>query len=180
MMRALLHWIVKRLPAPRVIFDRSGVSPYLSRYYILGRPKSRDGGAAFDETGQPSRHVVWPTSKIGVYLHKFHRGDEDSELHSHPWAWSVSFILSGGYREERRVGTWAGDGVVVREMRPWRVNIIRGSDFHRVDLYEDEAWSLFIAGPKASSWSFWDRVTGELTPWREFITRKRGPGWVES
>lgn len=156
MMRSLLHRLVRRMPDPRVIFDRDGVSPYLSRWYL----KQHDRGRG-----------------IARFLHCFHRGDDDLELHNHPWEWSVAFILSGGYREERRVG----DDVIVRELRPGSINIIRADDFHRVDLYSDESWSLFIAGPQTGrGWGFWNRETGEFTPWREFITRKRGPGWRES
>ena len=158
MMRAILHWLVTKLPEPRVIYDREGGSPYLSRWYL--RQHTRGEGVA-------------------VFLHRFHRGDDDVELHNHPWEWSVALILSGGYREERRVGT--SDHVIVRELRPGRLNVIRGTDFHRVDLYEGDAWSLFLAGPHTGiGWGFWNRLTREFTPWREFITRKRGPGWVES
>ena len=161
MMRAFLHWLVQHLPEPRVIQDRDGKSPYLSRWYLLQHPGRDSGGG------------------VALFLHRFHRGDDDMELHSHPWVWSVSLILSGGYREERRIGS---DHVTVRELRPGRINVIRGTDFHRVDLYDEgEAWSLFLAGPHMGiGWGFWNRVTREFTPWREFITHKRGPGWKES
>ncbi len=57
------------------------------------------------------------------------------------------------------------------------VNVIEPDTFHRVDLLSNDAWSLCITGPKVAradgeaSWSFWDRDTGALTPWREFVTR---------
>ena len=47
--------------------------------------------------------------------------------------------------------------------------------FHRVDLLEDDAWSLFLVGPKTKSWGFWDRVTGQYTEWREFLRRRQTP-----
>ena len=158
MIRPLLHRLVRHLPEPRVIYDRAGLSPYLSRWYLRRHPRE-DG--------------------VAVFLHCFHRGDDDAELHDHPWRWSFALILSGGYREERRIGT--SEHVRVRLVRPGTINVIRGDDYHRVDLLSDEAWSLFVAGPQTGkTWSFWDRVTGAVTPWREFITRKRGPGWKES
>ena len=46
-----------------------------------------------------------------IYLHEFHRGDEDAELHSHPWD-AVSFVIHDGHREERLVD----DRVVVRAL----------------------------------------------------------------
>lgn len=164
LMRAILYWVVESLPEPRIIYDRSGTSPYLSRWY-LWRHNSGEG--------------------LAVFLHKFHRGDDDLDLHNHPWSWSLAIILSGGYREERRV--WAHaytemfDQVRTRTLRPGMVNFIRGTDFHRVELLSDEAWSLFIAGPHTGEgWGFWNRLTNQFLPWREFITRKRGAGWVES
>ena len=65
--------------------------------------------------------------------------------------------------------------VYVRTVRPWTLNIIRGEDYHRVDLIENDAWSIFFAGPRhGADWNFWNRYTSETTPWREFIARKRG------
>lgn len=192
MIRRLLHWFASRHPASRIIQDREGKDPYLSRWYL--REHRRGKG-------------------IAAFLHKFHRGDDDQELHCHPWVWSIAVILSGGYVEERRVARsvrcscgavrirrvrgvnvakferqHAGHGrmlvkyrVISRIVRPGTINFIRGSDFHRVDLLGDESWSLFIAGPQTGEgWGFWNRMTSEFTPWREFITRKRGPGWKES
>jgi hypothetical protein len=160
-LRTLLHWLAAKLPPPRVIYDRAGESPYLSRWYLL-RHASKKGFALF--------------------LHRFHRGDDDVELHNHPWKWSASLILSGGYREERRVRVFRHHWTIVtRELRPGQINIILGDDIHRVELLDGEAWSIFLAGPHTGAgWGFWNRVTKEFTPWREFITRKRGPEWEES
>jgi hypothetical protein len=170
-MRAALRYIVNSLPPPRIIYDRAGVSPYLSRWYLLGAPKAVDGLPVFREDGNP-RKVEWKerSGPIAIYLHQFHRGDDDNELHNHPWHWSFAIILAGGYVEERRIGNL----VVPRKMKPGSVNFIEGSDYHRVDLVQGDSWSLFIAGPRASSWCFWNRETNEETPWREFIARKRG------
>ena len=112
-----------------------------------------------------------------MFLHKFHRGDDDAELHNHPWTWAFALILSGGYIEERRRGAMEGGGpVFIREVRPFSLNLIHFDTFHRVELLEKDAWSLFVAGPREGGWSFWNRATGKLTPWREFIDRKRDPG----
>ncbi len=108
-----------------------------------------------------------------VYLHQFVRSDVDRELHSHPWS-AHCYILAGGYSEERRTSS----GHIERHAyAPGMVNVIEPDTFHRVDLLSDDAWSLCITGPKVAradgeaSWSFWDRDTGKLTPWREFVTR---------
>jgi hypothetical protein len=141
-----------------------------------------DGSAPFNKHGNPKPEVVWPKSPMGLYLHRFHRGDGDPELHNHPWRWAVSLILSGGYSEERRQtvdpgGTWepAVYRIIVRCLTPGMLNFIDSDDFHRVDLLADEAWSLFLVGPKFSGWGFWNRQTGAFTDWREFINARRDP-----
>jgi hypothetical protein len=182
-LRRVVEWFASRLPPPRVIYDREGKSPYLSRYYLLGRPTMADGSEPFGPDGSPKVDSIW-SEGIGVYLHKFHRGDSDEALHSHPWIWSRSLVLVGGYVEERRVKTngqasrFRFQLVNRRIVRPFTWNKIDADDFHRVDLIEKDCWSLFIAGPKTGkSWGFWDRWTGRFLPWRDFITQVRGKGW---
>jgi len=144
--RRLLAAIARHLPAPRVIAGADG-SPYLSRWTLI------DLGPG------------WPR----VHLHRFHRSDEDQELHNHPWRWAAGVILAGGYREERRV---AGDVVAVRVVRPGSLNLIHGDTFHRVELLDGECWTLFLTGSRNQEWGFWDRASGAFTPWRDFIRSK--------
>jgi hypothetical protein len=172
-LRPALEWIARRLPPARLIFDREGISPYLSRYYLLGRPHMPDGSDPIDEFGSPKKGAIFPNG-IHVYLHKFHRSDQDVALHNHPWHWARSLILAGGYSEERRTA----DRQVTRTTKmPGSFVRIDADDYHRVDLLEKDSWSLFIAGPKKSSWNFWDRHTGEIVHWREYIARIRGDRW---
>jgi hypothetical protein len=164
------------LPEPRVIYDREGGTPYLSRWYLIGAQRPVDPllkGSLSDET--PS---FWQRLPINLYLHRFHRSDDDGALHSHPWSWAMSFILAHGYSEERRVG----DEVIRRRIRPLTFNFIRGEDYHRVDLLDGkQAWSLFLVGPKTdTSWYFWDRDKKARCGWRSFITAKHAgeePPW---
>jgi hypothetical protein len=168
MMRSILEWLTCRLQPPRVILDREGVSPYLSRWYLLGRPYMLDGSSPIDFFGNPKSDAIFPKG-VGLYIHRFHRSDQDVALHNHPWCWARSLILAGGYVEERRV-----DDRVEKHVRmPGDVVRIDADDFHRVDLIESDSWSLFLAGPKISNWGFWDRRTQEFLPWREFIQRVR-------
>jgi hypothetical protein len=156
----------------RTIYDGDGINPYLSRWYLLGRFSMPDGSSPFDRFGNPKPGASSGDSPIGLYIHRFHRSDIDRELHGHPWTWALSFVVAGGYREERRVGR----SVWSRIVPPLSLNFLTQEDYHRVDLLEADAWTIFLVGPKASSWGFWDRETGELTPWREFFNRKqRGP-----
>lgn len=140
------------------IADPSG--PYLTRYYLFRRSWLPDFA---------------PLNKLpSVFLHYFHRGDNDRELHNHGWLFSVSLILSGGYIEERL----DGDTTVTRVFGPGSINVIGKDDFHRVDLINPAAgcWSLFFAGfggkPSGDDWSFLDPVTKKTTPWREFVSNR--------
>jgi hypothetical protein len=132
----------------RTILHEHG--PYLSRYTLADLP---DGGH--------------------VYLHFFHTGDVDRDLHSHPWS-GASTILTGGYVEERREGHDDSEyRVVTRTCQPGDESVLAVDTFHRVDLLEPTGcWTLFTAGPKAESWGFWNRDTGTFTPWRLALARR--------
>jgi hypothetical protein len=57
---------------------------------------------------------------------------------------------------------------------PGTVNVLTAETFHRVDLRERDAWSLFLAGPRTGeSWGFWNRMTDAFLPWKEFVRQKR-------
>jgi hypothetical protein len=135
---------------PHITISKPDGSPYLTRYYLFGADR---------ELGN------W-------WLHHFHSSDLDTAppelggsgtflLHSHPMKWALSFILTGGYIEERR----AADGIVVykRTIKPFSFNFLTRKDFHRVELLDEKkgAWSFFFAGARSKdmSWGFWDRMT---------------------
>lgn len=141
--------LAKRLPLRRVI--NRDHDPYLSRYTLH---ECVDGGH--------------------VYLHYFHRGDADHELHNHPWA-GTSVILSGGYVEERREPDGAGGYRIVERMfGPGGVNIVEPDTFHRIDLIDPVkgCWTLFSTSKRVQSWGFWDRNSGVFTPWREMLAAR--------
>lgn len=167
---ALLRLANTFLRTPRTIMDRDGGTPYLSRWYVVGKQPE------VDRHGNPTGNVA--KDDVQVLLHRFHRGDHDGELHSHPWRWAVAIVLAGGYVEERRVG----DRVVSRWCGPGTVNVIRAEDFHRVDLIGTESWSIFITGPKVASWFFWCRRRLARAPWRAFLAWKQDgavePEWT--
>jgi len=107
-------------------------APYLDRYFVSGYPR-----------------VVG--AQASLYLHHFHASDASDQVHSHPWRWSMSLILSGGYREQRCLP----DGQrVVREYRPGDLNVLRADDRHRIDLLGPDCWTLFLAGPYEKPWDF--------------------------
>ena len=124
----LLYRISARLPC-RFIDGEQG-EPYLERYYLFG---------AFG----------WH-----AYLHRFVDSDPDQRLHDHPWNRAVSLVITGGYNEQRPTGADA-EAISIRNIRPFRLNFLRGEDFHRVVLQEGRpAWTLFLRGPRVKGWGF--------------------------
>jgi len=143
MIRNICLWLSKRLKHITIMVPDpvTGIkAPYLTRYYLFGDDRK------------------WGN----IYLHHFHDSDKGPELHSHPWEWSFGMILLGGYKEERRM---PDDSIEKREVNPGTINYITNKIFHRVDLLENDAWTLFFAGPRSSEWGFWDRDTKVFRHW---------------
>ena len=109
-------------------------TPYLTRYYAAG--------------WRPDKQIDAPS----LMLHHFHASDPDSAVHSHPWAWSVSLILVGGYRETRCVDDGAR---VEHDYLPGDTNVILARDRHRIELLDADCWTLFLAGPYLQPWEFY-------------------------
>ncbi len=139
----LLRRLTDRLPC-RIIDGEHG-EPYLERYYVTG----------LDRVGLRGWHV---------YLHRFVDSDPDRGLHDHPWDRALSLVLTGGYEELRFAhppqGGDPGQAIAEppirrRRVRPWRLNLLRGTDYHRVVLRGGRpAWTLFLHGPRAKGWGF--------------------------
>lgn len=123
----------------------------------------------FDEHGKPKlhRHYLLGTGKtFGVFLHHFVGSDSPTEFHDHPWSWALSFVLRGGYVEDRR---GRHDPTIVRRwVSAGRFNRIPPHIFHRVELRDGRpAWTLFVHGPKIRKWGFLDVVTGSFRFWSD-------------
>jgi len=152
----VIEWLLKKIVVRLnhwTIADPEG-RPYLTRWYVWpSSPRTAD-----DE--------VTPKAPFAVFIHFFHRSDEDRDQHNHPWGRSIALILKGGYTEER--------GMDVRTFKPGMVNIIRQNDYHRVDLLNPAkgSWSLFVAGTNVGSWGFKDSNTGTHIPWKEYLGGK--------
>ena len=111
----------------RVITGCETPGPYLTRRTLFASP--------------------WRT----VYLHQFHRSDEGTILHDHPWDF-VSVILWGGYwewtlrpdGEQRR--EWIFPGEVLRRPANWA---------HRVEVNPGcLPWTLVIVTERKRKWGF--------------------------
>jgi len=151
MMLRFLHWLSSKLRVRR-IFGEDGTL-YLERFKLFG--------------WMPGDSRRYPFS---IYLHRFHRPDLDDAPHSHPWKWAFSIILAGGYWEARPIEHGATE---LRPLRAGSTNFLRDDSFHLVtQLVGRETWTLFIVGPKTSSWGFLVPGRG-VVPWRDRL-RERG------
>ncbi|MFV2031515.1 MAG: hypothetical protein ACC663_03375 [Gammaproteobacteria bacterium] len=91
-----------------------------------------------------------------VYLHRFVASDPGRGLHNHPWNRAFSLVLSGQYEEIRMANARADHEILSRRIGAGHLNWIDGSVFHRINLIENtESWTLFVHGPKAKTWGFW-------------------------
>lgn len=150
MIKTVCNFLSKHLPSSTIAKDNV---KYLTRYYLL----------------------LKDFKYFNVYLHHFHSSDLDlgkdnyGLLHNHPFAWSFGFPLINGYLEERR----SQNKVVSKFVSPFTFNFMTHDDFHRVDLIQNEAWTIFITGPRIKDWCFWDRQTKEYINWKSI------PGAIE-
>lgn len=145
--------------------------PYLTRWYLRNLPTMVDGSFPFDELGRPKDGIIDDDDDYSVFLHRFGQDDEP-DVHCHPWTWGLSFILSGGYIEER-LNRATGE-YTSRVLVAPAINFLRHGDFHRVSLIGgQECWSLFFTGKRVSDWGFIDRRTGLYMHWATYFEQKR-------
>jgi hypothetical protein len=142
--------------------------PYLTRYYITGKNDRKLGEGR------------------SIFLHQFHSDDQGRELHNHPYA-GTSYILKGGYFEERMFGIGVPDSngefaaftpVTRTWYEPGDINEIPLNAFHRTDLGEtgEECWTLFITGDRVKNWGFINRDTKEFFAYMDKNEVREGNG----
>lgn len=155
-LEAALWYLAKEAPYGGTVIppelETLDLNPYLLRVYLLAERLELGG------------------SDVRPYLHHFFRGDRDRDYHNHPWRISYSWILTGGYSEEK----WNPETkqIDTRVFRPGAFNVIRRDDYHKVTLLEPEkgCWTLFVSVDRLSEsngfdWEFLDIETGKKTPW---------------
>jgi hypothetical protein len=130
---------------------RNNNRPYLERF---GR------GQTVDDARDDRR-----TGKWRVRLHHF-VGPDDAGHHNHPFEWAFSIVLWRSYTEEvfetpEQIAERWGPGHpyslrgVVRTRRVRWFNWIPWGKYHRITKLHGDVWTLFITGPRVSSWGFW-------------------------
>jgi hypothetical protein len=119
----------------RIIYDRLDDEPYLERYYIFLK----------DRTKFP----------FNIFLHKFLKSDPD-DVHDHPWPYAT-LILKGGYWEW--VPQLNSEGSKIGEIAKWRgpgsFRTCGATSYHRIEIEPGvDCWTLFMPGPQKREWGF--------------------------
>ena len=189
--------IIPRIDGKRapdfVIGAGSPGGPYLRRWYITPWRRWRDQAEA-----NPTR---WNRCKAAaarmlpnVYLHCFHRDDDDRALQDHP-SWAVSYMIRGAYIEH----TIEDGGIHRRNIFiAGHLRCLPATKAHRIELFSIDtifvktgpnsydargcstkkacAWTLFMFGPTLREWGFHCPHRGWV-PWQEFTAAGK-PGEV--
>jgi hypothetical protein len=154
-----LVWLVLRAYVlvtrkPSFTFVSPAGVPYLQRWPIATR--------------DPWPDAIGRTGGEGWYLHQFLASDHERQLHNHPSAYAVAFVLRGGYSEKRFQRDELNPRPVMHERKPGTMAVITGETFHRVilppactygqgDAGLQRSWSLFYIGPRSGKgWGFLD------------------------
>lgn len=125
---------------PHTVIYRAPGEKYLTRYYLLGGPRTKG----------TTNHRWFP---FNLFLHCFHLSD-DPPAHNHPWAWARSLILAGSYRETRLLASLPWRSWLTETYRPGDINRIDQDTYHFVELQTKEVWTLFLVGRNVQSWGF--------------------------
>jgi hypothetical protein len=148
--RAVLVSLGRKVITLRRI-PRSEGRPYLERY---GRG---------DQEAQIAQDLG--TGKWRFRLHHF-VGPDDAGHHNHPFEWALSIVLWRSYTEEVLVDPFFLPGcgtfgwIETRRVRFF--NWIPRGKYHRIVELHGNVWTLFITGPRVSSWGFWVPGRGHI------------------
>ena len=109
-------------------------------------------------TQQPylRRYVLFGSSLVAVYLHKFIASDFGRDPHNHPRTF-ISFGLRGSYIEEIHYVSSGQSGDWQNHFRiaPF-INLIPHDRIHRIKSPRD-CWTLCVGGPVTHEWGFFDK-----------------------
>lgn len=133
-----------------------------------------------DGTEYLERYYLMSFGGWKLYLHRFTASDPDRGLHNHPWKFSVSLILSGGYLETR-LKELSTKGLVYsyKNTRPFSLNFISQNTFHHITILK-ETWTLFLHSKRVQDWGFINTAESVHKGWMgyfELYSRGPGRGW---
>ena len=144
--------ILEKLGRKRIVMDRVDNEPYLERYYVFLRDRSR-----------------FP---FNIFVHRFLKSDPDDE-HDHPWPY-FTLILKGGYWEWRPQFDTKGNKIneIAKWCGPGHFRWCRATSYHRIEIDPNvTCWTLFCPGPKQRDWGF--LVRNQWVQWEEYLKQRK-------
>lgn len=131
-MHKFMMWLTAKLKVRQIYIDDEA---YLERYYLCTLFGKR------------------------IFIHRFMGDDPDRGIHSHPWRWAFSIMLSGQYYETvlhnaKEFGVMYVD-IKVRKAPTF--NFISGIKMHRITVEKKDrgrTWTLFFHGKRDREWGF--------------------------
>lgn len=144
------------------------------------------------------RYFVGERNGAVVYLHRYTGGDSERHVHNHPWRWGFSFILRGGYTEQRMIDVCPDadeSGCLTKTVNVKWFNWIGGNTFHRIIKTKPGTWSLVIHGPRPNittnpggriikkGWGFFSRASldsGAVTVFKNYPGASKLRWWVSA
>ena len=144
--------LLTKIGRQRIVLDRQSNEPYLERYYLFLKDRTR-----------------FP---FNVFLHRFLKSDPD-DVHDHPWPYAT-LILKGGYYEW--IPQFNNKGEKIGEIAKWRApghfRFCRADSYHRIELDPNvECWTLFMPGPQKREWGF--LVKNKWIPHEQYIAERK-------
>lgn len=148
----MIKKIFQKLGRHRIIRDRLDDEPYLERYYVFLKDRTR-----------------FP---FNIFVHKFLKSDPD-DVHDHPWPFAT-LILKGGYWEWRPV--FDAHGKKIAETSKWcgagSFRTASANTYHRIELDPDiQCWTLFMPGIKQRDWGF--LVKNKWVQWEQYLKQRK-------
>lgn len=145
-------------------------------HFITVRKKVIYGCEARGDSNSPylSRWEYFSSKWFAVYLHKFHRSDDNSSLHDHPWNF-ITIPLWIGYNDCQYNGRTDNEGNPEfnrKRMQPFTIHYRKAKHVHFVELIDNKpAITLVIRFKYIRHWGFWQK--GNFTVFYEYF-RKNG------
>lgn len=127
---------------------------------VLSHAENREPDLVIGEADNPYLVRWWfhRTKQSSIYLHLILKGDQDRELHDHPWD-STSYVIKGILREHTKDG--------VNLFVPGDVVQRKAELAHRLEVLDGPVVTLFITGEHRREWGFW---CGErFVHWEKYV-----------
>lgn len=138
------------------------------------RLRRADGQVYLDRWGIENKRIG------GVFLHRMTAPDPGRDHHDHPW-WFGSWVLKGGYNQEKADSRRPSDEWYVSIRHRWSWGTIRLDQRHRIyHLHSVPTWTLVIHGPTRRGWGFF--LNNGWMPWRIYdrdVRAERRDLWAD-